>query len=238
MKILSSLIFLIVILFSNGMQAITGFAGTLLAMPISIIILGVDEAKVVLNILTIISCLAITMKSYKNINYKEFIKITSIMIIGIIIGIKIFKIISADILIYIYAVLIILIAVKGLFIKKKINLHKYVMFIILVIAGIIHGMFVSGGALLVVYAVNVLKDKDEFRATVAPIWVILNTFMIYDHIKMGYLTQSSLNLILISIIPLFAGVYIGNKIQKKINQETFLNLTYILLIISGILLII
>lgn len=41
---------------------------------------------------------------------------------------------------------------------------------------IIHGMFVSGGALLVIYATQVLKEKEEFRATVAPVWVVLNFF--------------------------------------------------------------
>ena len=45
------------------------------------------------------------------------------------------------------------------------------MICILLAAGMIHGMFVSGGALLVVYATLVLKDKEEFRATVALIWV-------------------------------------------------------------------
>ena len=38
-------------------------------------------------------------------------------------------------------------------------------------------MFVSGGALLVIYATQVLKEKEEFRATVAPVWVVLNFFL-------------------------------------------------------------
>ena len=39
------------LLFANGIQAITGFAGTLLAMPPCIRLIGADDAKTVLNLL-------------------------------------------------------------------------------------------------------------------------------------------------------------------------------------------
>lgn len=39
-------------------------------------------------------------------------------------------------------------------------------------------MFLSGGALLVIYAVNALKEKSVIRATLAPVWIILNTLML------------------------------------------------------------
>ena len=44
------------------------------------------------------------------------------------------------------------------------------------LAGIIHGMFVSGGALLVVYASGALPRKEEFRATMAAVWFFLGFF--------------------------------------------------------------
>ena len=37
-------IFLIIVLITNAIQAITGFAGTLLAMPPAILLIGVDNA--------------------------------------------------------------------------------------------------------------------------------------------------------------------------------------------------
>lgn len=238
MKFLPQIVFIIVVFISNIIQAITGFAGTLLAMPVSIMIIGVYNAKVVLNMMALISCFWIFVQNYKSVNWKEVFKISGFMLIGMIIGIVIFKVVSINILLYIYAVLIILIAIKSLFVKNKVNLPKYSMIVVLIVAGIIHGMFISGGSLLVVYAVSVLRDKDEFRATIAPVWVILNTIMMFEHIKTGLFTEYTLTLTLICLIPLFIATRIGNVLHKKINQQTFLKLTYILLLISGVLLII
>lgn len=234
----NSIIFIIVVLVTNAIQAITGFAGTLLAMPVSMMLIGVNEAKAILNIMAMLSCFWITIKSRKYINFKELGKITAFMFAGMIIGIQLFKLLPLEFLLYAYAVLIIIIALKGLLIKKKISVPSFIMIIVLLAAGIIHGMFVSGGSLLVVYAVSVLKDKNEFRATIAPVWVILNVFMMFDHINSGYFTKEVTILMLVCIIPLFLGVAIGNKMHEKINQSTFMKLTYILLLASGVLLIV
>ena len=74
-------IFLIVLFIANIIQAITGFAGTVLAMPASMFLLGIDDAKVVLNVMALISGLLIAISSYKSINKKELLKICTIMII-------------------------------------------------------------------------------------------------------------------------------------------------------------
>lgn len=236
MKYLSEILFIIVVFIANIIQAITGFAGTLLAMPVSLLLIGVDEAKVVLNMMALLSCLWIAIRNYKSINLKELLKISSFMCLGMIIGIIIFKVVSIKILLYIYAVLIIMVAIKGLFIKKQLNLSKLILIIVLILSGIIHGMFLAGGSLLVVYATKVLKGKDEFRATIAPVWVILNTIMMFEQIETGLFTAHAIILILICIIPLYIAVVIGSALHKKINQETFLKLTYVLLFISGVVL--
>ncbi len=50
---LQKILFFIVILISNIVQCITGFAGTVLAMPFSILLVGYDVAKPILNIVAI-----------------------------------------------------------------------------------------------------------------------------------------------------------------------------------------
>ena len=232
------ILFLIVLFVWNVIQAITGFAGTVLAMPPSIKLIGVNDAKVILNIMALISCFIIAVKNIKYINKKELRKIVIFMSVGMIIGIEVLKIFPTNILLKVYGMIIILIAVKNLCLKKDIKFPKVAMIFILIISGIIHGMFVSGGALLVVYAASVLKDKDEFRATISPVWVILNSFLLITQISNNMITSENIILSLICIIPLFLAIWLGNKIQKKIDQKSFLKIVYILLIISGLLVII
>lgn len=235
---ISEILFLIVLFFANAVQAITGFAGTVLAMPPSSYLIGLDNAKVVLNVMAWISGLLIAIMNYKNIQWRELIKIIIFMLLGMGVGIRICEVVHSDsILLTVYGVIILIIALKNLLFKKEVRIHKSVLLIVLIISGVLHGMFVSGGALLVVYAVQILKDKDEFRATIAPVWVVLNTYMMFSQYKAGLFTSGNINLILLSIIPLFVATWVGGKLAKKLDKNIFLNLTYILLIISGLSLI-
>ena len=235
---MTNIIFLFVLFLANAIQAITGFAGTVLAMPPSILLIGMDEAKVVLNAMAWISGLFIAVQNYRYINFKELLKMIILMFVGMIMGMKLYILFPVSQLLIFYGFLVIAIGVKNLMIQKKFNLNQGILIGVLLVAGMIHGMFVSGGALLVIYVTSVLKDKNEFRATIAPIWVVLNTVMMIDYVYHDRVTSYSLYLIGMSILPLFLAIWIGNKLQKKVSQKTFLNLTYILLILSGLSIII
>ena len=183
-----NILFLIILFTANVIQAITGFAGTLLAMPLSMMLIGVHEAKVILNIMAVLSCLILASKSRKHIQPKILLNIIAWMAVGMVFGIWIFEHLSLNILLPFYAIMIILIALKKLLIKNEIKMSKWMLNGVLLAAGIIHGMFVAGGALLVVYASTVLKNKENFRATVAAVWVVLNTGLMISDFVQGYMT--------------------------------------------------
>lgn len=123
--------------------------------------------------------------------------------------------------------MIMIIALKKMFIKgkKEKTIPIWTGILILLAAGIIHGMFVSGGALLVIYAAAVLKDKQEFRATVALIWVTTGCYITGTQVVTGNFNSHVIWLLLIGIIPVFAGTVIGTKLVKRIPQEIFMKLT-------------
>lgn len=229
-----NMIFLLVLFVANVVQAVTGFAGTLLAMPPAMMLIGVYEAKVILNIMAFLSCLILAVKNYRNIQWKILFNIIVYMAIGMFAGIWLFERLSFSLLLPAYGVMILLIALKKMFVKKEIKMTGFMLNGILLAAGVIHGMFVSGGALLVVYASAVLKDKENFRATVASVWVVLNTGLMISDILQGYMTSEMMKMTGISILPLFLAIYVGNKIHEKIDQKLFMKITYILLFASGV----
>lgn len=229
-----NILFLIILFTANVIQAITGFAGTLLAMPLSMMLIGVHEAKAILNIMAVLSCLILASKSRKHIQPKILLNIIAWMAVGMVFGIWIFEHLSLNILLPFYAVMIILIALKKLLIKNEIKMSKWMLNGVLLAAGIIHGMFVAGGALLVVYASTVLKNKENFRATVAAVWVVLNTGLMISDFVQGYMTPGVIKMAGISILPLLLAIYVGNKIYERIDQKVFMKITYALLLASGI----
>ena len=237
---IKDILVLIILFAANLLQAITGFAGTLISMPPVLKLIGAGEVKALLNAIAQISSLMIVCTGFKYINWKEFFKIFGCMVCGMVLGIWIYNRFPLNQLLIFYGVMIMVIALKKMFIKEKKEktIPIWAGILILLAAGIIHGMFVSGGALLVIYAAAVLKDKQEFRATVALIWVTTGCYITGTQVVTGNFNSHVIWLLLIGIIPVFAGTVIGTKLVKIIPQEIFMKLTYILLLLSGIMAII
>lgn len=231
---MNDIFFMFTLLFANTMQTITGFAGNLIAMPLSIKLVGYDSARAVINIFTLLACTYISIKNIKYINRRELLKMSIIMIIGMALGNVLLRLFRIDFLIYLYGALILVIAINKLFWTQKIKIPDWGMLLLLVSAGIIHGLFLSGGALAVVYAVSKIKNKDEFRATISPLWVILGSIQIFFHFREGLYTGHTLFLILISIVPMTASILLGNIMYKHISKKVFLRITYVLLLLSAI----
>lgn len=230
---LKECLFLLVVFSTNVIQGITGFAGTVLAMPFTILLYGIDVAKPALTMLTTLACVFIVARGYRDIAWKDFLKMFALMFIGVFAGEYLYHFFQAGILLQIYAVFIIAIALLGLFKRKEANLPEIVMCGIVLLAGVIHGMFISGGPLLIIYAVRKLPDKKNFRVTLSLIWISLNIYLMIKQYMNGLMTASTLGITALGIPALLLGTFIGGILAKKMSQAFFLKLTYVLLIISG-----
>lgn len=117
---MKDLLFLIVLFVSNVIQAITGFAGTVLAMPPSAYLLGLDHAKVVLNAMAWLSGLMIAVTGWRDINRKELAKMSAVMLLGMAAGVRVCALVpSESTLLTVYGVVIIAVALKNLCIRTE-----------------------------------------------------------------------------------------------------------------------
>lgn len=242
---LNYILFYVVVLLCNIMHGITGFAGTILAMPFGIMLVGYDVAKPILNVLAIISGVYIFIQRYKKVDWKELAKIVIIMAVGIFGGIFIRGLFVGreSILYKILGIFVIALSLQGLLksLKKPDPNAKVeekpaspLVNLILVAAGIVHGIFVAGGPLLTSYMTKKIHDKEVFRATISTVWVFLNTLILVSDIQAGLWTASTSIALLITIPFLLLAMYIGSILVAKMSQELFLKITYVLLFVSGI----
>ena len=101
-------------------------------------------------------------------------------------------------------------------------------------AGLVHGIFVSGGPLLIGYLTSRgVTDKVSFRATISTCWVFLNGLILATELIGGDWTMSLAGTALIATPFMLVGMFIGGKLCAKMSQQLFLKLTYVLLFISG-----
>ena len=114
-----NILFGIGILIANIIQGLTGFAGSLLAMPPSIHLQGLATAKVAVNTYGLISSFIVFLSTYKMIDWKEARKLLVLMGIGLVSGIYLSEQAPSGILLKIYAVFVIGVALKEMFYKGR-----------------------------------------------------------------------------------------------------------------------
>ena len=209
--------FYVVILFSHIIQGITGFAGTLLAMPFSLMLVGPAVAVPVLNGLGLFSGVYVYLGNSKDVVRKELLTVLEVMIPGMLLGVWLRMKLTAN-------------ENNGMPSSKS----SAVRWAMLILAGVVHGMFVCGGPLLIGYLTDRFDDKAQFRATLGTSWMFLNGLLLIIQIIAGDWNSSLLVTMLIALPVLFAAMFIGGRLYKRMSQRLFMFITYILLVISGI----
>ena len=236
--------FLIVVFLSNIIQCVTGFAGTVLAMPFSVMLVGLDTARPVLNIMGIAASVGVIVRYHKDIDKKELLTILGVTLPGMLAGAFLKNALAGygDLLFKILGILVILFALMNLaaFLLKKdfAEKSKALGYAFLIAGGVVHGLFVCGGPLIVSYAEVKLRETNAFRATLSAVWIVLNTIILITDTVAGSFDQEILLLTGVCLIVLIAAVLIGNRIADKLSKKAFLLLTYVLMIISGVSLLI
>lgn len=229
-------LFLAVFLFGYTMQAITGFAGNIFSMPVGTHVLGLSSSVAILNTTGCIACSTLAIQNRAYINWHELAKITLTMLPFIALGIWLDSIIPLNGLLKIYGVVILAVAIKNLVQKQQQFLPEWALWAVLVGAGLIQGMFVSGGALLVIYTVQKIPEKMEFRGTLSALWAILNFLYAAFAFSQGYFTSDVWFLLVWCIPLLILGNIVGTRLAKYVSQQRFLTLTYLILLAIGIIL--
>ena len=229
----NDILFMLVAMLAIFIQSHVGFGGNPIAMPPGILLVGVGIAKPVLTILACIIGILVAAKEYKHINWKELGKMSAVMLAGVILGIFVFKSVKLDFLLIAYALVVIAIGVRKLFFPPKKEASEAVKYTALGLAGLMQGLFVSGGSFLAVYSTAKLKDKQEFRATSNAIWGIINVFMIVTYFIDGTMTKDVGVISAICIVPALVIAWLAGLLSRKINKQTFLKIAYVMIIASG-----
>ncbi len=235
---MNQLLFVLVAMAAIFIQALVGFGGTLLAMPLGIMAVGIATAKPVMTLVAWVAAIAITVMDYRYIDRRELLKMVGVMLVGVLGGLWISGKIRLQFLLIAYALVVMGIGIKKMFFPAKRTPSNLIKNGSLAIAGIMQGLFVSGGSFLAVYSVAQIAEKRVFRATVNAVWAIINVFMIASYWYEGMLTRPVLILSAESVLPTLAAVWLGAVCSKKVHQQLFLKIIYIILIASGAVLLI
>lgn len=233
-----TVLFLLIIFIAFTIQSLTGFGGPLIAMPLGISAVGVGMAKPIITLCAWLSAAVIAVRNRKDIVYRELFKMSGVMLVFMIAGLWLFKNVQMNFLQVLYGLVVMGIGVKKLFWPSEKVMPQWAAILAICLAGVMQGLFVSGGSFLVIYAVSAIPKKEQFRATLSGVWATVNIMLLVSYVLDGSFTPPVLSLTALSLIPLTAAVVCGSLLAGKLNQKAFLKVAYILLIVSGAILLI
>lgn len=242
----------LVVFITHGLEAITGFGCTVLALPFVTLLLDIGEAKFLLAILAWALALYIAISKRKRIVWRQFGVIVLFVGLGLPIGMYAFATLPKAFLIKLLGIFIIVSAALQLwklFATPMLARHRtggrsgepgspkplfWYHYVLLFIGGIVHGAFASGGPLVVLYASRALPEKGNFRATLTLLWATLNTVLILGFASAGMFTSDHW-LLLGEMAPfLVGGIVAGELIHNRVKGEIFSKIVFVTLFITGI----
>lgn len=238
----------IVVLVTHALEAITGFGCTVLALPFLTSLLGMKTGVMCATTLAWILAWYIIITKRKDIVWKQAALIIGCMLFGLPIGMHLFKSGDAATMKFALSLFIIVVSlwqlIKLVWLKPR-NTEQpegwkaVPYYLLLVCGGIIHGMFSSGGPLVVLYASKALPEKNNFRATLCTVWATLNTIILASYFSpdSGYSTTTATTTI--ALLPFLAlGIIAGEKVHDKVNAKVFSLIVFSMLFLTGIIMII
>jgi uncharacterized membrane protein YfcA len=104
---------------------------------------------------------------------------------------------------------------------------------LLTLGGFIHGLFGSGGPMVVYVASRAALDKSAFRATLSALWLVLNAALVANFATLHRLDRQSATLSAVLLAPMLLALRLGAWLHTRITPDRFRVAIYVLLLLAG-----
>lgn len=233
-----------------GIEATVGFGATVFMVTTAALFLPID------TVLPVFVPANIGLSAYLAIRYSSqidrrllLLRVMPLMAIGLPVGLALFNLENEKWLKRAFGVFVVLLAVVELIgavregrgdetgdtSRKPLPLPAEAG--LLSLGGFIHGIFGSGGPIVVYVVSRRVTEKGVFRATLAALWSVANLSLVINYALTSHLSRSTLSASALLLVPLAGGLIAGEWIHKRISVRAFRLGVFIVLLIGGILLV-
>jgi len=239
-----ALIFAIILL-ANTASSLTGFGGTVLALPFVAMLIGVKTAVPVLVVQAWVLAVFICGHAHRSISWRDWAKIVGFVVAGLPVGIWAAGVVPENPLKLALGLFTLGVGAYGIARplpradsrERLVGWKGRAMTALLALGGVVHGAFATGGPLIVVYGTRAMPEKSTFRVTMSATWLTLNTILLAQWFIRGSFTEPQLKLAALCIPFTLAGMALGTIAHYRVNELLFRRILYaVLLIASGMLL--
>ncbi|MCO5249285.1 MAG: sulfite exporter TauE/SafE family protein [Chitinophagales bacterium] len=230
---------MVIVFLASTIFATFGFGDALLALPFLTFLIGLKQATPLLAISGFTLAIGLMGTNFKHINWKEAIRLVIGSIIGVPIGVWLLKNIDTTLMEILVGIIIALIAIYNLL---KPDLFKITTYrtapLFGFVGGALGGAFNTSGPPAVMYGAMRGWTPHVFVGTIQAYFIPTDITVISMHRASGLLNDTVFTYYLWCFPFLILAIIIGNLLKKRLPVEKFKNGVFVLIFISGLMLII
>ena len=231
----------VILLLAYVTQTIAGFGSTIVALTLG------SQLQPLVVLLPILIALDIPVSGYLFLRYRhatnrELLTRTILpwMTAGVLIGVAVSSKLEGPMLKRCFGALVLFFAAKEMWALTRKSasdetraMPNALMRTLVVLSGFVHGIYATGGPILVSALSQKKLDRDSFRGTLTVVWLIFDVLLILEQLRRGQWT-TSMAIELACLVPLFPlGVFIGEKLQQHIPERGYRIFIQVLLAVAG-----
>jgi uncharacterized membrane protein YfcA len=228
--------------FANIVEAVVGFGSTVLIVSIGSQFLSLEQLVPALLPLSLLLSSAIVVRNAEHVDSRLLLRrILPLTGLGMPIGFIAFQEAPRDALLTVFGLFVVGFAsLEAVRLWRRagggprIPLGPVSSALWLVTGGVIQGAFASGGPMIVYFAQRNLPDKMRFRATLAALWLSLNSVLIVGHVRAGSFNGEVARVALWLLPGVIAGILFGEKIHRRLPELGFRILVVVMLLVAGL----
>lgn len=103
----------------------------------------------------------------------------------------------------------------------------------LLLGGVAHGLFGTGGPMVVYVLRRRLPDKTVFRATLAALWITMNGALLANYASLHLFGPATLRLSVVLAAAVGPGFLVGEHLHHRVPARTFHRVVLVVLLAAG-----
>jgi hypothetical protein len=240
----SELAFLAILLGAYFVGTVLGFGTTVLAVTFGAHLLEMDVVLPVVAPLNVGLALYIAIRHRRATSWRLLLRrVLPLSLLGIPIGLALFNMRQLAALRLAFGAFVVLLAAVQLRDElgpkrttATLELSGSAKGVLLIVSGIVHGLWATPGPLLVYVVGTELDDKAAIRSTLASLFVVLTSALLVDYLLVGLVTPRVIELTLWALIPMLGGIVLGEWAFRHVGERTFRLGVWALLLVGGAIL--
>lgn len=133
-----------------------------------------------------------------------------------------------------FGVFVVVLALLRLFRPDDKPLPRPLQLAALGLGGIAHGLFGTGGPMIVYVTRRRLADKLAFRSTLAVLWLALNAALLTKFITTDLYDRRVFEVGGVLALTIVPGLIIGERVHRKLDAARFERIVWIVLLLAGL----